>query len=87
MRNTTTSWIYITLRDGQLSVIAMDVNDNDLFTTTGFNSVEECWEYARMLAKGAGVPEYEINNDVFDEPRGPFVENQKVIVILRKRRE
>lgn len=70
MRNTTISWIYITARGDDLCVIAIDVNDNDLFTTTGFQSVEECQEYARALAKGVGIPEYDINSDVFsDTPR------------------
>jgi hypothetical protein len=41
----------------------------DLDIARGFNSVAECWEYAMVVIKEAGLPEDSCDSDVWEEPK------------------
>lgn len=58
----------------QLIVIIYNGEENfgserEIDIARGFNSVEDCWKYARLVAKVAGFSEDNIDADVFDIPQ------------------
>lgn len=63
--------IYITAIENKegtysLAVIFGD-DEEDFFTTTGFYSIDECWDYARAFAKVFGLKEEDINADIYEQ--------------------
>jgi len=51
----------------RLKVVASDEAGNDLSVTYGFYNLQECWDYARVVAKEAGLPDAAIEADKFDD--------------------
>jgi hypothetical protein len=65
--------VFITVLDDsvdpwKLGLICGD-DQEDYFITTGFDTVSECWDYARCLAKGFGLSEENIDAGVQESPR------------------
>jgi WD40 repeat protein len=54
----------------KLALICGDSTE-DYFITTGFDTVAECWDYAKCLAKGFDLDEDCISSDVFDIENHP----------------
>ncbi|UVI31175.1 hypothetical protein [Paenibacillus spongiae] len=52
----------------ELIVVASD-DHGDIFVTKGFDTIDDCYEYARIFAKGIGLSEENIDGDVFDRPK------------------
>lgn len=65
--------IFITVKEisgSEMSELCVKAGDgfNDSFVTTGFESVKECHEYAKLLATSLKLPDECIDADVFDNP-------------------
>lgn len=67
MRNITSIFITADVGDGKLMVISGD-DTEDYFITVGFDRVRECWDFAKHLAKGYGLPEESISADIYEVP-------------------
>lgn len=65
MRNIQGLFITVEGENADYCVLAEDGYGNN-FKTTGFEYLEECWEYARALAKGLGLNEDDIDADVIE---------------------
>jgi hypothetical protein len=62
--------IFITVLDDtvdpwKLGLICGDGHE-DYFITTGFDTVSECWDYAKCLAKGFGLTDADIDACVWE---------------------
>ncbi|NRD81155.1 hypothetical protein HPT25_28085 [Bacillus sp. BRMEA1] len=66
--------IWITIEDivnNPDYVVILQSSDNgyncvDLDAVNGFNCLDECWEYARVVMKEAGLPEDSCDSDVWE---------------------
>jgi hypothetical protein len=68
MRNITSMFITVSEIEegrGKLILICSD-GAEDYFITTGFDTLDECWNYARRLAKGFDLDEEMIDSDVYE---------------------
>jgi hypothetical protein len=60
-------FITIDSKSKELTVIADNGTADDLDIVQGFNELEECWDYARIVAKEAGLSENNIDADIFED--------------------
>jgi hypothetical protein len=64
------NYLYITIDKGELTVFLPLCNDRDevrdLDVVKGFDSVAECWEYARIVMSEAGLPDDSCDACVWD---------------------
>lgn len=55
--------------DSHVDLVVVACNDYaDLFVTKGFESVAECYEYARMIAKALNLPDDAVDGDTSEVP-------------------
>lgn len=62
--------LFITVDDNQLVVYSQRDDESlgcmDLDIAKGFDSVDECWDYASVVMKQSGLPEESCDADVWD---------------------
>jgi hypothetical protein len=74
MRNLTSIFITVSEMEdgrGKLILICGDETE-DYFITNGFDTLDECWNYARRLAKGFDLDEKMIDSDVYEVRKNPL---------------
>jgi hypothetical protein len=74
MRNITSIFITVSETEDSGAKLVLICSDEaeDYFTTTGFDTLDECWNYARRLAKGFELDEEMIDSDVYEVRKNPL---------------
>ena len=74
----TSNYAFISTEDNAELIVAIEAEDgSELDVAKGFQSLDDCREYARLVGKYAGFPDENIDSDVYEYTffQGKFVED------------